>query len=120
MRDVSWYRVGDRVIFRASKRSTHPGPRARHVRPELSGEGYQYEVDKFWAVREVRGRELVLVTRRGKLRVVDGDDPALHRANWWERLLYGDRFPIQAGASGGDNQERENPEPAIFPSPRKG
>jgi hypothetical protein len=118
---VSSYQAGDRVVFRACKRSTHPGPRARHVRPEPSGEGYQYEVDKFWAVREVRGRELVLITRRGKLRVVESDDPALHRATWLERIIYGDRFPSRAGISAdADNRERENPESAIFPSPRKG
>ncbi|HWE02983.1 MAG TPA: hypothetical protein VG326_11300 [Tepidisphaeraceae bacterium] len=93
---VQKYSVGDRVIFRACKRSTHPGLRARHVRPEPLGEGYQYEVDKFWTVSEIRGGQLVLLTRRGKIRVVDIADPSLHGATWLERMLYRDRFPSPA------------------------
>ena len=122
---VPLYRVGDRVIYRATSRSTHPGPRALHVRPEISGEGYQYEVDKFWAVQEVRTNVLVLVTRRGKLRVVDASDPLLRRAGWWERIAYRDRFPNESSSNSwvrpdfGDPQ-RENPESSAFPSPRKG
>jgi hypothetical protein len=100
MKEAPSYQVGDRVVFRACKRSTHPGPRAQHVRPEPSGEGYQYEVDKFWIVRERRGEQLILVTRRGKLRAVDNNDPALRRAGWWERLMYRDRFPDDAGITG--------------------
>jgi hypothetical protein len=111
--------VGEPVIFRASKRSTHPGPRARHVRPEVGGEGYQYEVDKFWAVREISGDQLVLLTRRGKVRVVEMRDPALRRAAWWERIAYRDRFPhIQEANARPDNSEPENPESATYPSPR--
>jgi hypothetical protein len=78
------------------KRSTHPGPRARHVRPERSGEGYQYEVDKFWAVGEVRNDQLVLITRRGKVRVVESNDPLVRRANWWQQIVYRDKFPDTA------------------------
>ncbi len=63
------------------------------------GEGYQYEVDKFWTVREVRETELVLLTRRGKVRVVDIADPLLHGANWWERIIYRDRFPNDAASN---------------------
>ena len=121
MRDVPSYQVGDRVVFRAFKRSTHPGPRAQHVRPEPSGDGYQYEVDKFWSVRETRGGQLVLITRRGKQHVVDSSDPALRRAGWWERIFYSDRFPDESGiTSVPGNPERENREPAAFPSPPKG
>jgi len=69
------------------------------VRPEPLGEGYQYEVDKFWTVREVRDNELVVLTRRGKIRAVDIGDPLLHVANWWERLIYRDRFPSELASS---------------------
>lgn len=91
------YQIGEKVICSVSKRSAHPGPRAHHVRPEISGEGYHYQVDKFWTVREVRQSQLVLLTRRGKLHVVDGNDPSIHRARWWERLIYWGRFPKDAG-----------------------
>ena len=79
MRTSHSFQVGEQVIFRMSKRSVHPGPRAVHVRPELAGEGYQYEVDKFWTVRAVRDKKVVLLTRRGKIRVVDASDLALRR-----------------------------------------
>ena len=93
MRGAQSFRTGDRVVVRVFKRSTHPGPRALHVRPEQSGEGYQYEVDKFWTVSEVRGDKLVLLTRRGKVRAVDVSDPGIRRARWWQRIVYRDRFP---------------------------
>ena len=87
------YRVGERVICRVCKRSTHPGPRAQHIRPEPSGDGYQYEVEKCSIILEVRDRHLVLLTRKGKVRVVDLNDSSLRRAGWWDRILYRDRFP---------------------------
>jgi hypothetical protein len=88
------FEVGEPVMFRVTKRSPHPGPRAIHVEPEPLGEGYTYDVDKFWVVQEVRpdGR-LVLRTRRGKQHVVHADHERLRPARWWDRLLYGDRFP---------------------------
>jgi hypothetical protein len=59
---------GDPVIYRRSKCTPHPGPRAVHVTPAPRGEDYAYEVDKFWVVVEMRSnRTLVLRTRRGKL-----------------------------------------------------
>jgi len=87
------YQPGEKVICTVSKRSPHPGRRAYDVRPETSGEAYQYQVDKFWTVQEVRDSQVVLLTRRGKTRLIDRDDPSIHRANWWERILYWDRFP---------------------------
>ena len=90
---VRTYQTGDRVVFAAEKRTAHPGPRARDVRPEVSGEGYHYHVDKFWLVREVRPGQVVLATRRGKLHVVSIGDQRLRFATWWERLFYTDRFP---------------------------
>ncbi|MDB5289575.1 MAG: hypothetical protein JWL69_816 [Phycisphaerales bacterium] len=87
------FHTGDPVVFRVTKRSTHPGPRAQGVRPEPSGEGYHYHVDKFWTVVTVREGQLLVQTRRGKLHLVDPGDPDLRPAGWWERLAYRDRFP---------------------------
>jgi hypothetical protein len=84
---------GDRVIFSAIKHTSHPSPRAKDVRPEPNGEGYLYHVDKFWIVTEKREDQVFLLTRRGKVRVLGADDPRLHVASWWERLVYRKRFP---------------------------
>jgi hypothetical protein len=82
------------VVYIAAKRSVHPGPRAKEIRPEPSGEGYRYLVDKYWLVVEVRGETLVLRTRTGKLHEVRSSDPCLRAASWRERLLYRNRFPV--------------------------
>lgn len=88
------YQPGDPVIYRMSKFSRQPGPRARNVIPAAHGDDYHYLVDKFWIVAEVRDDEtLLLRTRRGKEHVVRYDDPHLRHASWWERLLYRHRFP---------------------------
>ena len=88
------YRIGDPVIFRVSKLSTNPGPRAEAIAPAPRGEFYSYEVDKYWVVAEARPDGKVLLrTRRGKERVLDAGNPRLRRAHWWERLLYRRRFP---------------------------
>ena len=88
------YKPGDPVIFRVTKQSTDPGPRAVDVHPAPSGETYSYQVDKFWTVSEVQSTGMVqLVTRRGKQRSVSRVDLRLRPARWWERWLYGDRFP---------------------------
>lgn len=89
------FRVGDRVVFSMTKWSMHPGRRARDVRPEVYGDGYHYHVEKFWTVRDVGSGDLVVVTRRGKLRTVRPNDPRLRLASLWERLLHGRRFPSQ-------------------------
>jgi hypothetical protein len=84
---------GDWVIFSAPKHGVHPGPRAKDIRPERSGEGYLYVVDKFWVVSAANDTQVVLKTRRGKVHVVDRDDPHLRLASWWERLIGRRRFP---------------------------
>lgn len=84
---------GDWVVFSAPKHGAHPGPRAKDIRPERCGEGYLYVVDKFWVVSEARETQVVLKTRRGKVHVVDRDDPHLRLASWWERLVCRQRFP---------------------------
>ena len=88
------YRSGDRVIYVAEKHSGHPGPRAEAIQPETHGEGYWYQVKKFWTVLEVLPEgQLKVLTRRGKQRQVAPDDPRLRPARWWEKLLYSSRFP---------------------------
>jgi hypothetical protein len=88
------YHVGDRVIYLAEKHSLHPGPRAEDIEPETHGEGYWYRVKKFWTVLEVRpDGQITVLTRRGKQRQIAAADPRLRPARWWERWLYGSRFP---------------------------
>lgn len=85
--------AGDPVVFTATKRGGHPERHAREIRPEPHGEGYVYSIDKFWTVTGKRGRQVALMTRRGKVHLVDSDHPGLHRASWWQRLIYRNRFP---------------------------
>ena len=88
------YKVGDVVIFRIVKRSSHPGRRAEAILPEPHGEDYLYEVDKYWLVADRRkDGTVILVTRRGKQHIVQCENPRLRPAKWWERLLYRRRFP---------------------------
>jgi hypothetical protein len=88
------YQIGEPVVYRAQKRSSSPGPRAKNVRPARHGEDYFYEVPKYWVVEFV-GRNGILIarTRRGKQRLIDTQDARLRRAHWWERLFLHDRFP---------------------------
>lgn len=88
------YRPGDRVIYTAPKHSAHPGPRAEAVQPERHGEGYSYDVKKYWLVAQVQTDGLVtVITRRGKERVVPASDPRLRHARWWEAFFFSSRFP---------------------------
>lgn len=88
------YKIGDVVIFRIVKRSSHPGRRAAQISPEPRGEDYLYEVDKYWMVSDRRqDGTVVLLTRRGKQHVVQCNNPRLRPAKWWERVLYRNRFP---------------------------
>jgi hypothetical protein len=87
------YRTGDWIIYRKSKRSPNPGPRAEQIQPSGGGEGYSYIVEKYWVVKEVQGdNQLVLITRRGKTHVVSTDDPSIRKANWWQRFRHRQRF----------------------------
>ncbi|MCU0876241.1 MAG: hypothetical protein MUF06_00410 [Pirellulaceae bacterium] len=106
------YRPGDRVVYTASKHSRHPGPRAESLTPEPHGEGYFYDVKKFWRVLEVcDGGKLRVVTRRGKQREVPAADPRLRPARWWERILFGARFPEMPP---GDNPSSSRPHESRF------
>jgi hypothetical protein len=88
------FKPGDRVVFHKTKQSNHPGPRARYIHPAPQGEGYTYEVDKYWIVVDARPNGQVGIrTRRGKMLILDMDDPNLRHATWWERLMHSRRFP---------------------------
>ncbi|MBO8091751.1 MAG: hypothetical protein J7D60_00350 [Prosthecochloris sp.] len=87
-------KVGDPVIYRKPKNSSSPGPRAKQVYPLEKGETYHYVVDKFWMVSDVRNDgSLELVTRTGKKRRIDRDDPKLHKPHILEQVIYRRRFP---------------------------
>ena len=87
-------KLGDVVVYRKSKHSTHPGERAKNIHPASAGDNYQYTVDKFWIVGEIQsdGR-LLLKTRQGKTHLIEPDDPNLRRVTLWDRLRFGSRFP---------------------------
>jgi hypothetical protein len=87
------FQKGDRVVFRKSKFTPHPGPRAQDIRPAANGDDYCYVVDKFWVVADVMADgKLVLQTRRGKTHLVDADDPNLRHATLWDRIRHRTHF----------------------------
>jgi hypothetical protein len=97
------YRPGDRVIYTTTKHSAHPGPRAEAVHPEQHGEGYWYDVKKYWLVVQVQPNGfLIVITRRGKERSIAVNDPRLRHARWWESFLYRDRFPRLSDSPGSE------------------
>lgn len=87
------FHIGQPVVFCVTKRKSRPGKKGKDIRPEPAGEGYQYRVDKFWVVSQVLEKRLVLLTPRGRTRLVDPDDWNLRAARWWERVYYRNRFP---------------------------
>lgn len=91
---MNGFKPGDPVIYRKSKFSNHPGPRAKNIDPAPQGEIYSYVVDKFWTVVGITDDQKLLIrTRRGKEHVVHPGDPNLRHARWWEKLFWGHRFP---------------------------
>ncbi len=102
------YQSGDLVVYTLTKQSPHPGPRARSVHPAQLGEDYSYVVDKFWMVAKILDNgDLLIVTRKGKQRVVNANDPLLRKANWWQRFRHRGRFPTVEVLSAID-QEKVN------------
>lgn len=83
---------GDWVVYRKTKHSTCPGPRATEISPSRGGDTYSYIVDKYWVVTAVGDGSVRVRTRRGKEHEVEAGDPNLHRASWWERLRFRSRF----------------------------
>lgn len=103
------YAPGDWVVYRKSKRSTSPGPRAQRVIASQKGEKYSYVVEKFWIVEAVLpGDKLLLRTRRGKVHQIQADDLNLRRATLLHRIMYRHRFqeatqtsdPVAGGSIG--------------------
>jgi len=94
------YQPGDRVVYTANKHSRRPCPRAQAVTPEPHGEGYFYDVKKYWLVLSVKpDGHLTVVTRRGKQRIVPASDPRLRPARWWESIFFASRFPPTDGSN---------------------
>lgn len=88
------YKVGDWIVYVATKASTHPGPRAENIDPAPLGEQYIYTVEKYWVVDEIHSDgHLTARTRTGKKRRISLTDPALRHASWLDRLLRHERFP---------------------------
>ena len=101
------YHRGDWVIYKKSKYSTQPGPRAKNVSPAQSGDKYAYTVDKFWVVADVlEDGRLVLRTRRGKEHTVGADDwPAGGNvgsiaAGSWQLKATPARKPLRSNSNG--------------------
>ncbi|HEY0980546.1 MULTISPECIES: hypothetical protein [unclassified Schlesneria] len=89
------FRVGDPVVCFVSKFGLQPGRRAQHVYAVPSGDGYSYEVPKYWTVAEIQSPEKVrVITRRGKFHDLAISDPRLRPARWWEKLIFRKRFPM--------------------------
>ncbi len=89
------YNIGDPVIYRKTKNSSRPGPRARQVYPLERGETYHYVVDKFWKVVDVNDDEYTVdvVTRTGKLHRLAMNDPNLYKPRFLKYLMFRKRFP---------------------------
>jgi len=88
------FKPGDLVIYRMTKHSECPGPRAKSISPSPHGDEYKYLVDKFWIVDQLlEDGQIQLRTRRGKSRIMRQDDQNLRPAAWWELILYHRQFP---------------------------
>ena len=77
------WKPGDWAVYRKSKQSRSPGPRAAKVVATPKGETYAYVVDKFWVVENVLpDNRLELRTARGKTHLINADDPSLRKPSW--------------------------------------
>jgi len=100
------FRPNDVLVYVKQKHGTHPGPRAKDVRPAPRGDDYDYLVDKYWIVVEAEeGRPLVLRTPTGKLHEIDPADPNLRKPTLAERLWLHTRGRkrLEALNGGGDS-----------------
>ena len=94
------FQVHDRIVYRKTKNSVHPGPNARLVAPASNGDEYSYCVNKFWVVVSVLADGTVMAkTRRGKLLRLNHHDPNLRHATLLETLFGGSRFPLPTATS---------------------
>lgn len=89
------WKSGDWAVYRKSKRGANPGRRAAQVVASSKGETYRYLVDKFWVVDDVLpDGKLRLVTAKGKVHVIESDDPNLRRPGLLQRFLWRERFAM--------------------------
>ena len=97
------WKSGDWAVYRKSKQGSNPGRRAAQVVASRKGENYRYVVDKFWVVDEVLpdGR-LRLITARGKVHMIQDDDPNLRRPGFLQKFLWRDRFTLVEVGRGQD------------------
>lgn len=88
------WQEGQWAIYRKSKRSTSPGPRASDVQGASKGDTYNYVVDKFWVVEDVESDEgcVRLRTATGKRHRIPVDDPNLRHPTWLQRLVWRNRW----------------------------
>ena len=107
------WKSGDWAVYRKSKCGANPGRRASQVIASSKGETYGYVVDKFWVVDEVLsdGR-LRLITARGKVHMIDADDPNLRRPGMLQKFLWRERF-VMVEASRGNDLDTQSPPSAI-------
>jgi hypothetical protein len=90
---------GDWAVYRKSKQSTSPGPRAANVFASQKGDSYTYVVDKFWVVESILADDrLQLRTATGKTRVIEMADPGLRRPSFLQRLIWRHRFREAEGS----------------------
>ncbi|MFW5871237.1 MAG: hypothetical protein ACOC6C_04665 [Verrucomicrobiota bacterium] len=95
------YEVGEFVVYHKPKSSPSPGSRARDIHPSPHGEEYNYIVDKYWIVSDIKDENtLEISTRTGKTHHISADDPLLRKANFKERVFLKDKFPYRDELSG--------------------
>jgi hypothetical protein len=81
------FKSQDLVVFQKRKHGSHPGPRARHLRPAPAGEDYDSVIDMYWVVDRVLDDDrLLLRTPGGKLHEIATVDPDLRRLSLRERV----------------------------------
>ena len=86
--------VGDVIVYRKQKISTHPGMRAYDIHAAGQGDFYTYLVDKYWVVDGILwDGQIEAVTRTNKRHYLAPDDPNLRKAGLVERLRYWQRLP---------------------------
>jgi hypothetical protein len=87
------FKIGDVVVYRRLKFTTHPGRWAHDVSASANGDDYSYFVDKFWVVADLlTDHNLLLKTRRGKTHIVGEHDLNLRHTSLWDRIRYRQRF----------------------------
>jgi hypothetical protein len=88
------FQIGDSVVYRKEKISSHPGPRATAIYPSRGGETYTYLVPKFWRISELPDPDhVVAITRTGKRHHLSVSDSHLRKASLIDRIRYRNRFP---------------------------